>query len=69
MDDGDEDDDEEDDAEVAVDRKRGRKDSKYALKKQERDAKKKKGRVLVEVKLLNNKLQCLFFHLKNMGMI
>lgn len=49
LDDGDEDDDEEDDAEVAVDRKRGRKDSKYALKKQERDAKKKKGRVLVEV--------------------
>nr|KAJ0207158.1 hypothetical protein LSAT_V11C500289720 [Lactuca sativa] len=40
--------DDEDDDEVAVGRKRGRKDSKYALKKQERDAKKKKGRVLVE---------------------
>ncbi|CAH1441442.1 unnamed protein product [Lactuca virosa] len=47
--DEDDDDDDDDDAEVAVDRKRGRKDSKYALKKQERDAKKKKGRVLVEV--------------------
>ncbi|CAH1416554.1 unnamed protein product [Lactuca virosa] len=48
-DEDDDDDDDDDDAEVAVDRKRGRKDSKYALKKQERDAKKKKGRVLVEV--------------------
>nr|XP_043639503.1 protein MAK16 homolog [Erigeron canadensis] len=35
--------------EVAVNRKRGRTDSKYAQKKQERDAKKNKGRVLVEV--------------------
>ncbi|MFS7888311.1 hypothetical protein Hanom_Chr00s000001g01593461 [Helianthus anomalus] len=34
---------------VVVDRKRGRADSKYSLKKQEKDAKKKKGRVLVEV--------------------
>lgn len=43
-------DDEDDDNEaVAVDRKRGRPDSLYALKKQEKDAKKKKGRVFVEV--------------------
>ncbi|KAJ0779697.1 putative mak16 protein [Helianthus annuus] len=48
----DQDDDESDDDEsekVVVDRKRGRADSKYSLKKQEKDAKKKKGRVLVEV--------------------
>lgn len=48
---GDEDDDEDDDgaAEVAINRKRGRPDSKYALRKKEKDAKNKKGRVLVEV--------------------
>lgn len=46
MDDGDD----EDSEEVVVDRKRGRADSKYSLKKQEKDAK-KKGRVLVEVQI------------------
>ncbi|KVI05745.1 Mak16 protein [Cynara cardunculus var. scolymus] len=48
-DDDDGDDDDDDAEEVAVDRKRGRTDSKYALKKQEKEAKKKKGRALVEV--------------------
>ncbi|KAK1419985.1 hypothetical protein QVD17_29468 [Tagetes erecta] len=42
------DDDDDEDSEVVVDRKRGRADSKYSLKKKEKDAK-KKGRVLVEV--------------------
>ncbi|KAI7749252.1 hypothetical protein M8C21_030896 [Ambrosia artemisiifolia] len=46
------DDDEDDDDElekVVVHGKRGRTDSKYHLKKQEKDAKRKKGKVLVEV--------------------
>ncbi|KAK9060216.1 hypothetical protein SSX86_020920 [Deinandra increscens subsp. villosa] len=42
------DDDDDESGKVVVARKRGRADSKYSLKKQERDAK-KKGRVLVEV--------------------
>lgn len=44
------DDDDEESEEVVVDRKRGRTDSKYSVKKQENDAK-KKGRVLVEVQI------------------
>ncbi|KAL8224550.1 hypothetical protein R6Q57_020025 [Mikania cordata] len=47
--DDDDDDDDDESEKVMVDRKRGRADSKYALKKLEKDAKKKKGRVLVEV--------------------
>ncbi|KAI7749253.1 hypothetical protein M8C21_030897 [Ambrosia artemisiifolia] len=46
--DGDEDDDDELEK-VVVHGKRGRADSKYHLKKQEKDAKRKKGKVLVEV--------------------
>lgn len=54
-------DDEDDDNEaVAVDRKRGRPDSLYALKKQEKDAKKKKGRVFVEVIAVKQQTICLF---------
>ncbi|KAI3696473.1 hypothetical protein L1987_79490 [Smallanthus sonchifolius] len=44
----DDDDDDDESEKVVVDRKRGRADSKYSLKKKEKDAK-KKGRVLVEV--------------------
>ncbi|KAJ9554468.1 hypothetical protein OSB04_018513 [Centaurea solstitialis] len=49
VDDDDDDDDDDDAEEVAMGRKRGRPDSKYALKKKEREAKRKKGRALVEV--------------------